>query len=227
MRVPAGSEKFDRDQDATRSSSVASQPVALALLLADAQVVGKLTPGVAVTIGPLLGDPVTVGDPKAVAEAQHRTAGRRRPEDHFWVIASVACVGRLPRGLGALPSHRDPLPDLLGIRSRHDAQVSLGPEKGGQERHDCLRPSQAQARVFGQQIGAIANDLPQLGTGRVQVVDLATRAVVTADASDQPQPADRRSWSAAYGSASGVLVAQIPGRTRGQRRGGRRTPARG
>lgn len=38
--------------------------------------------------------------------------------------------------------------------------------------------------MFGQQIGTIASDLPQFGNGRVQVVDLATRAVVTADASD-------------------------------------------
>ncbi len=38
--------------------------------------------------------------------------------------------------------------------------------------------------MLGQQIGTIASDLPQLGNGRVQVVDLATRAVVTADASD-------------------------------------------
>jgi hypothetical protein len=100
------------------------------------------------------------------------------------LIASAARVGRLPRGLGALTSHGDPLPDLVGIRSCHDAQVSLGPETGGQDRNDCFRPSQAQARVFGQQIATIASDLPQLGHGRVQVVDLAARAVVTADASD-------------------------------------------
>ena len=41
---------------------LAPEPVPLDLLLADAQVVGELTPGVAATIGPLLGDPVAAGD---------------------------------------------------------------------------------------------------------------------------------------------------------------------
>ena len=113
-----------------------------------------------------------------------RRAASTDPEVIFRLTASAARVGRLPRGLCALPSHRDPLPDLLGIRSRHDAQVSLGPETGGPDRSDCFSPSEAQARVFGQQIGTIASDLPQLGNGRVQIVDLATRAVMTADASD-------------------------------------------
>jgi hypothetical protein len=108
----------------------------------------------------------------------------RRPGGHVRLIASAARAGSLPRGLGALSSHADPLPDLAGIRSCDDAQAGLGPETGGQERHDCFGPSQAQARVFGQKIGTIASDLPQFGNGRVQVVDLATRAVVAADAGD-------------------------------------------
>jgi len=41
---------------------LAPEPVPLTLLCADAQVVGKLTPGVAATIGALLGDPVAAGD---------------------------------------------------------------------------------------------------------------------------------------------------------------------
>ena len=38
--------------------------------------------------------------------------------------------------------------------------------------------------MFGQQVGTVASDLPQLGNGRVQVVDLASGAMVAADASD-------------------------------------------
>jgi hypothetical protein len=38
--------------------------------------------------------------------------------------------------------------------------------------------------VLGQQIATIASDLPQLRNGRVQVIDLATGAMVAADASD-------------------------------------------
>jgi hypothetical protein len=41
---------------------LAPEPVPLTLLLADAQVADQLTPGVAATIGPLLGDPVAAGD---------------------------------------------------------------------------------------------------------------------------------------------------------------------
>ena len=41
---------------------VAPEPVPLTLLLSDAQVAGELVPGVAATVGPLLGDPVAAGD---------------------------------------------------------------------------------------------------------------------------------------------------------------------
>jgi hypothetical protein len=41
---------------------LAPEPVPLALLLADAGIVGKLAPEVAATAGPLLGDPVAMGD---------------------------------------------------------------------------------------------------------------------------------------------------------------------
>jgi Tetratricopeptide repeat len=41
---------------------LAPEPVPLALLLADAQVGGMLAPGVAATVGPLLGDPVVAAD---------------------------------------------------------------------------------------------------------------------------------------------------------------------
>jgi hypothetical protein len=41
---------------------LAPEPVPLTLLLADAQVAGKLAPEIAATAGPLLGDPVAVGD---------------------------------------------------------------------------------------------------------------------------------------------------------------------
>ena len=41
---------------------LAPEPVPLALLLAGAQVTGKLIPDVAATVGPLLGDPVAAGD---------------------------------------------------------------------------------------------------------------------------------------------------------------------
>ena len=41
---------------------LAPEPVPVALLLSDAQVAGELAPGVAATVGPLLGDPVAAGD---------------------------------------------------------------------------------------------------------------------------------------------------------------------
>ena len=41
---------------------LAPEPVPLALLLADARAAGELAPGVADTVGPLLGDPVAMGD---------------------------------------------------------------------------------------------------------------------------------------------------------------------
>ena len=41
---------------------LAPEPVPLTLLLSDAQVAGELAPGVAATVGPLLGDPVAAGD---------------------------------------------------------------------------------------------------------------------------------------------------------------------
>ena len=41
---------------------LAPEPVPLALLLSDAQLAGKLDPGVAAVVGPLLGDPVAAGD---------------------------------------------------------------------------------------------------------------------------------------------------------------------
>jgi hypothetical protein len=87
-------------------------------------------------------------------------------------------------GLGTLPSHRDPLLDLLGVGSCHDAQVSFSPETGGHDRRYRFGPSQAHARVFGQQIGTIASDFLQLGNCRGEVFDLSTCAVVATDASD-------------------------------------------
>jgi Domain of unknown function (DUF4062) len=55
-------------------AGLAPEPVPLALLLADARAAGELAPDVAVSLGPLLGDPVAAGD--AVAALRRNTALR-------------------------------------------------------------------------------------------------------------------------------------------------------
>jgi hypothetical protein len=73
-------------------------------------------------------------DPVIVAVSIALTCRNVHKQRPYWPERSVvvlavadskpglaARVGRLHRGLGAFPSHRDPLPDPLGVRSGHDA----------------------------------------------------------------------------------------------------------
>jgi hypothetical protein len=132
-------------------------------------------------------------------------------------------IRHLHRSLGAFSSHGDPLPDLLEVCSGYDAQVRLSPEAAGQDRLGCFSPPQGQPGVLGQQIGTIASDLPQLRNDRVQVVDLATGAIVVADADDTGQ---NELVGAAHPRTLEHMFDSATGHARPARRGRLARPAR-
>jgi hypothetical protein len=83
--------------------------------------------------------------------------------------------------LGASDWH--PLFDKVGWGACSPAQLGFCLETPRLGRCDHLRPSQARARVLGEQIWSVPRERLQLCNGRSQVVDLAASAVPTADSS--------------------------------------------
>ena len=126
---------------------LAPEPVPLALLLANVQIADQLAPEVAVTVGPLLGDPVAVGD--AVVALRRLLAGHpggrrpgagapagagrhRRPDARGvregWRAAAAALIE------AAIPADTA-RPDLAGVRGAAAARPGrLARESGGMAR---------------------------------------------------------------------------------------------